>query len=118
MSIWISKIFGCQSSILHTSVDIHIDIQVEISKQGHFTMDVHIRISTNGYPCFCGYQSSISHALLISIWISIYFYGYPCRDLLYEFSIQGELMKIRRVKVRGVCVGINEREEKNRNGWK
>ena len=32
-------IFGCQSSIIHTSVDIHIDIQARISMQGHFAMD-------------------------------------------------------------------------------
>jgi len=32
-------IFGCQPSILHTSVDIHIDIQARISMHGH-TIDV------------------------------------------------------------------------------
>jgi len=31
-------IFGCQSSILHTNVDIHI--QAGIPTQGHSTMDV------------------------------------------------------------------------------
>jgi len=31
---------------------------------------------------FYGYQSSIIHALWISIWISLDFYGYPCIDLL------------------------------------
>ena len=31
ISIWISMIFGCQSLINHTSVDIHIDIQAGIS---------------------------------------------------------------------------------------
>jgi len=34
-------IFGCHSSILHTSVDINIDIQARISMQGHSTMNVH-----------------------------------------------------------------------------
>jgi len=33
-------IFGCQSSIIHTSVDVHIDIQVRISMQGHSAMDI------------------------------------------------------------------------------
>jgi len=38
--IWISLIFGCQSSIIHTSVNIHIDIQARISIQGHSAMDI------------------------------------------------------------------------------
>ena len=33
-------IFGCQCSIIHTSVDIHIDIQAGISMQGHSAMDI------------------------------------------------------------------------------
>jgi len=33
-------IFRCQSSIIHTSVYIHIDIQAGISMQGHFTVDI------------------------------------------------------------------------------
>ena len=33
-------IFRCQSSIIHTSVDIHIDIQAGISKKGHSAMDI------------------------------------------------------------------------------
>ena len=38
--------FGCHSSIIHTGVDIHIDIQAEISMKGHFVM-----ISVNNeYP--------------------------------------------------------------------
>jgi len=54
--------FGCQSSILRTSEDIHIDIQTRIPMQGHSTMDVRQTwISTNGYPCLYGYQSSIIH---------------------------------------------------------
>jgi len=41
MSTWLSMTFGCQSSIIHTSVDIHIDIQAWISMQGHSAMDIH-----------------------------------------------------------------------------
>jgi len=33
-------IFGCQSSIIHTSVDIHVDILAGISMQGHSAMDI------------------------------------------------------------------------------
>jgi len=33
-------IYGCQSSIIHTSVDIYIDIQAGISMQGHSAMDI------------------------------------------------------------------------------
>ena len=33
-------IFGCQSPIIHTIVDIHIDIPARISMQGHSTMDI------------------------------------------------------------------------------
>jgi len=33
-------IFGYQSSIIHTSVDILIDIQAGISLQGHSAMDI------------------------------------------------------------------------------
>jgi len=40
ISTWISMIFGCQSLITHTSVDIHIDIQAWISMQGHSSMDI------------------------------------------------------------------------------
>jgi len=40
LSIWISMIFGCQSSIIHARVDIHIDIQAGISMKGHSTMDI------------------------------------------------------------------------------
>jgi len=32
--------FGCQYSIIHTSVDIHIDIQAGISMQGYSEMDI------------------------------------------------------------------------------
>ena len=32
--------FLCQSSIIHTSVDIHIDVQAGISIQGHSEMDI------------------------------------------------------------------------------
>ena len=59
--------FGCQSSVIHTNLDIYIDTQAGISKQGHSTMVVGgTWISANGYPCFYGYQSSIPC-----------FYGYP-----------------------------------------
>jgi len=40
ISTWISMIFGCQSSIIHTIVDIHIDIQAVISRQGHSTTGI------------------------------------------------------------------------------
>ena len=33
-------IFGCQSSITYTSVDIHVDIQARISMQGTSAMDI------------------------------------------------------------------------------
>jgi len=33
-------IFGCHSSIIHTRVDIHIDIQARISLQGHSAMGI------------------------------------------------------------------------------
>jgi len=49
-------IFGCQSSILHTRVDIHINIKAGISIQGHSTIDVRKTcISTNGYSCLYGH---------------------------------------------------------------
>ena len=70
-----------KSPILHTSADIHIDIQAKISLQGHSTMkhefprmDIHVLwISVFKYPCFYYYP----------VWISIDFYGYPCMDLLW-----------------------------------
>jgi len=40
ISTRISMIFGYQFSIIHTSVDIHIDIQPGISMQGHSAMDI------------------------------------------------------------------------------
>jgi len=53
-------IFGCQSLIIHTSVDIHVDIQAGISIQGHSEMDIRKQLmSMNGYPCVYGYQSKI-----------------------------------------------------------
>jgi len=33
-------IFECQSSIIHTSVDINIDIEAGISMQGHSVMNI------------------------------------------------------------------------------
>ena len=77
---------GCQSSIIHTSVDIHINIQAGISMQGHSAMDIRKQwISINGY--------------WIRIWTSVFnypcFYGYPWISMdihvltCYGFSIQG-----------------------------
>jgi len=55
-------IFGSQSSIIHESLNIQIDIRAGISMEGQSTMDVRgTRISTNGYSCFYGYKSSIIH---------------------------------------------------------
>ena len=33
-------IFGCQSSIIHSSVDVLIDIQARVSMPGHSAMDI------------------------------------------------------------------------------
>jgi len=67
-------IFGCQSSIIHTSVDIHIDIQAPISMQGHSAMDIRKQeMSINEYPYFM----DISLQLSMLLWISLDFYGYP-----------------------------------------
>jgi len=33
-------IFGCRSSIIHTSVYIHIDIQAGMSMKCHYVMDI------------------------------------------------------------------------------
>jgi len=46
ISTWISVIFGCQSSIIHTSVDIHTDILAGISMQGYSALG----IRKNEYP--------------------------------------------------------------------
>jgi len=60
-------VFGCQSSFIHTSVDIHIDIQAGVSMQGHYAIDIRKQqISMNGFPCFMD----------ISFQLSM-FYGYP-----------------------------------------
>ena len=75
-------IFGCKSSIIHPSEDIHIDIQAWISMQGQW-------ISVNDkYPwidihVFMNISLPLSLLLWISIWISIDLYGYPCIDLLW-----------------------------------
>jgi len=56
--------FGCQSLIIHTSVDIHIDIQVRISMQGYFAMDISKQqISINGYPYFMDISLQLSMLL-------------------------------------------------------
>jgi len=81
-------IFGCQYSILLTRADIHIDIQTMVSMQGH-SAALYVggtSISTIFFlSIFYGYQSSpqLSMLLLIPIWMSIDFYGYPCMDLLW-----------------------------------
>jgi len=36
----IPMVFGCQSSIIHNSEDIHTDIQAGISMQGHVATDI------------------------------------------------------------------------------
>jgi len=36
----IHMMFGCQSSFIHTSGDIHIDIQAGISKQEHSALGI------------------------------------------------------------------------------
>jgi len=56
-------VFGCESSNIHISVDIHIDIQARVSMQGHSVMDIRKqKVFINGYPCVYGYQFSIIHA--------------------------------------------------------
>ena len=77
-------IFGCQSSIILTSVDIHIDIQAGISMQWisvnnkYLRMDIHV---------FMGISFQLSLLLWIFIWISIDFYGYSCIDLLWILDL-------------------------------
>jgi len=61
--------FGCHSSIIHASVDTHLDIQASVSIQGHSTIDIRwIWISTNRYQCFYGYQYSIIHVFMDIHW--------------------------------------------------
>ena len=64
MSTWISMIFGCQYSVIHTRVDIH-DIQAGISMQRHSAVDIRkytwinidiLWISVFTYPSFFEYQ--------------------------------------------------------------
>jgi len=101
----VSMIRGCQSSIIHTSVDIHNDTQAGISMQGHSAMDIRKKISIRKWvSIFYGYQSSVYICFyeyqfgypLISVdiygflWISMDFYGYPCIDLLWILNL-GEL---------------------------
>jgi len=77
-------IFWCQSSIIHASVDIHIDIQAVISMQWHSSTDIRKQwIFMNGYPCFMDISLQLSILLWISIWISLDFFGYSCIDLLW-----------------------------------
>ena len=77
-------IFLCQSSVIHTSVDIHIDIQARIYpckdilqwmsvEHEYLRMDIHV---------FIDISLQLSMLLLIFILVSINFYGYPCMDLL------------------------------------
>jgi len=70
-------IFRGQSSIIHTSVDIHIDIQAGISMQGHSAMDI---------------QTINIHELIsLLLWMSVFnyhcFYGYPLGYLLISMDI-------------------------------
>jgi len=71
-------IFGYQSSIIHASVDIHIDIQARISIQGHSAMDIRKNIH-EWISIFNRYQSSTIHAfmdihldILVFLWISMH----------------------------------------------
>ena len=73
-------IFGCQCSIINTSVDIHIDIQAGISIEGYSAMDIRKRqIFMNRNPCFYGYKFSIILAFMDIhldihrfLWITMY----------------------------------------------
>jgi len=77
-------IFGCQSSPIHKSVDIHVDIQARISMQGHSSMNIRKqKIYIDGYPHFMDISLQLSMVLWISIWIFLDFYRYPCIDLLW-----------------------------------
>ena len=60
-------LFGCQSSIVHKSVEIRIDIQAGISFQEYSAMDIRKQyISMSGYPFFM--DISFNYPC---------FYGYP-----------------------------------------
>jgi len=78
-------IFGYQFSPIHTSVNIHIDIQAGISMQEHSAMDIRKQyMSMNEYLCFfMDISLHLSMFVWISIWTSLNFYGYPCTDLLW-----------------------------------
>jgi len=89
-------IFGCQYSIIHTSMDINIDIQAGISRGIYPCKDILQWISVNN-----------KHPLIdINVlWISVFNYSYPCfyghpfgypwisvdihAPTWYGFSIQG-----------------------------
>jgi len=92
--------FGCQSSIIDASADIHVDIQAGISICKDIWQWVSVEgISMNWYPCFMDICLQISKLLWISIWIFKYFYGYlfgypnifmdTHAWTCYGFSIQG-----------------------------
>jgi len=89
ISTWISIIFGCQTSFIHTRVDIHINIQVRISMQGHSTMDIRKWISMSGYPCLYGYRSWIIHAFMDIHLDIIGFLWKSMHWLAMDSSIQG-----------------------------
>jgi len=77
-------IFGCQSSIIHTSVGILIDIQARISMQGHSAMNIRKQYKYSQMDIHVLWISAqLSMLLWISIWISLDLYGYPCIDLLW-----------------------------------
>jgi len=66
--------------VIHTNVDVHMDIQVRIPMIGHPTMDIPVNlISMSGYLCFCGCPQSMI------VWISMHGHamilepGDPCK---------------------------------------
>jgi len=66
--------FGCESSILHTSVNIHNDIQARICKNILQWMSVEHEYPRMDIHVFMDISVQLSMILLISIWISIEFH--------------------------------------------
>jgi len=52
--------FGRQSSIIHTSVDIHIDFQARISMQGHSAMDIRKQLISMDIHAFMDIRLQLS----------------------------------------------------------
>jgi len=84
-------IFGYYS-VIHTCVDIQINIQAGVSMQEHSTMDIrknihkniHVFVGIRGYhPCFYGCKFGCS-------WISMDIHALTC----YGFSTQGPFLQI------------------------